>query len=143
MKTLLKVALLFIFPLLMVSCGGDDIDEPDMPTGQPSQNDTKAEYYVRYDATISTSKQSTFKYSVSTDSGSKTFETEAHTFSETFGPVKKGFIASIFVDASNLSYAANCSCVVKIYVCRGKEPFALKATASGDKTATTSYTIDF
>lgn len=129
MNTCLKYLMLFLFSIMLYSCD-DNKEEP-----------ANAEYYVKYEATITSSKVSnSIKYTVNTESGIKTF-TSGKSFSQTFGPVKKGFTASISVDATSLYSVDNTN--VKIYVSRRNEPFALKANNSGDKTVSTTYTIDY
>lgn len=109
-------------------------------------------YYVKYEAQISSVHYgSDAKYVVSTESGSKTITTRSKTWTETFGPVKKSFTASVSGEAHY-----DGTMTLNIYVCRGEEPFVLKASKTGDvstwgtmegvekpMTASVSYTIDF
>lgn len=115
------------------SCGNDNEDEPN--------NNTSNEYYVKYEASITSKYKGTINYTVNTENG-KTKFSSGNSFSQTFGPVRKGFHASITSDASDL-YSVSMN-AVKIYVCRGSEPFSLKATnSSSEDIVSTSYTIDF
>ncbi|MBO4924365.1 MAG: hypothetical protein J5382_09625 [Bacteroidales bacterium] len=114
--------------------------------------DPDAIYYVRYEATInSVHSGATAKYIVATENGSTEITSKKKTLNETFGPVKKGFTASISGEAEY-----DGTMTLSIYVCRGEEPFALKATKTGEvstwgtmegiekpMTASVSYTIDF
>lgn len=99
-----------------------------------------ASYYVKYES------KNTTRYSgdvsqvtVNTDKGSQTLIC-GREYSETFGPVKKGFAASITCD--NKAYS-NTSITVKIYVSKESGPFSLKAEVSGKESASASYSIDF
>lgn len=103
-------------------------------------NYNNADYYIKYEATVnSIYTGNNIKYIVNTDKGFQTF-TNGKSFSQTFGPVKKGFHAKITADASSW-YQADCD--VKIYVCRGSEPFSLKAHNSGGKKVYVTYLIDY
>ena len=125
----------FLIPFLISLCGCDDDKE-----GDPEYPSSGSEYYVKYEGTVKTPYiTNDIKYSVVTENGSITF-TSGTSFSQTFGPVKKGFLAGITADATNIG---NAQCEVRIYVCRGSEPFALKATDSGGKYVTAVYTIDY
>lgn len=131
MKSYYKFILLILLSIITNGCV-EDKDEPN--------NDV--EYYVKYEADVRNSYAGSgndIKYTVNTDNGSKTFA-NGSSYSQVFGPVKKGFNAYITVDARRWS---NARCNVKISVCRGNEPFALKASNSGGQTASTSYTIDY
>lgn len=128
----LKYLLLFSLSFIVFGCGGDNDDEPNTPG-------SVAEYYVKYEASIVSYRNGTVKYTVNTETGEKIFSS-GKSFSQTFGPVEKGFHASIKVDAKNVVGASS---NIRIYVCRGNEPFALKANKSGESTVSASYTIDF
>lgn len=74
---------------------------------------------------------------VNTESGMQTISVSSLNgylgFSETYGPVSKGFNASItaFIEPGRPS--------TRIYVCRGEEPFVLKATGENKS----EYVIDY
>lgn len=96
-----------------------------------ADEDNKEIYYVRYVATSS----SPLEYvSVYTDVGLRSFNLTSTEYTQTYGPVAKGFEAKIIVSVTSGSERT-----VEIYVCRGEEPFALKR--SGNISAT--YVIDF
>ena len=115
-------------------------------------NDLDAVYYVRYEASIKSGHpgvEGTFV--VATENGTTTLTSKKNSLSETFGPVKRGFTASISGEAK-----VDGTMTLNIYVCRGEEPFALKASKTSEvstwgtmegvekpMTATVSYTIDF
>lgn len=127
MKRLVYV-ILCVLPLLL-SCDKDT---------------SSADYYVKYEYNLSSSASYGNKYinktiSVNTESGIKDFTTSSNSFSETFGPVKKGFNAAITVKYES---ASDGTTNLRIYVCRGEEPFALKATNKAYSN-TASYTIDY
>lgn len=107
-------------------------------------------YYVKYEANITGIYYGAeANYTVSTENGAKTITTDSKSFSETFGPVKKGFTASITGQSEYPQ--TNSSMVVSIYVCKGEEPFSLKAQDESKEnsisdsgiSASASYTIDF
>lgn len=137
MKTysLLGIFLLFFCAISFISCSKDDSECNDIPEKIPNEEPT-ASYYVKYEA-----KGSVMNYIesiiVTTDKESETV-THKRSWSQTYGPVSKGFKASIT--------AIGGWPTVNIYVCRGEEPFVLKKTSSsGSSTSSTSasYTIDF
>ena len=102
-------------------------------------------YYVKYEAQIaSIHTGGTAKYVVSTENGSTSITSRSKTWTETFGPVKKGFTASISGETSG--YGGTLT--LNIYVCRGEEPFVIKAqqvfnSADFSVSGAISYTIDF
>lgn len=107
----------------------------------------KEDYYVKYEAMIYDIKGSNYGMivDVATDKGNETFNAKGSTFSQTFGPVKKGFNAQI-----KITTEATCSAQVNIYACRGEEPFVLKKYNSknlypsySNRYLSTEYTIDF
>ena len=72
-------------------------------------------------------------FSVNTDHGNASFSGyQYHSWNQTYGPVKKGFRASVSVQSSYVT--------TEIYVSKNNGPFALKASKSGGGS---SYTIDF
>ena len=78
--------------------------------------------------------------SISTDKGINEVTTTSNSYTETIGPVKKGFKANISVNYNISSEGGTTH--MKIYVCRGSEPFALKA--ENEKFSySASYTIDY
>ena len=91
----------------------------------------KVNYYVKYEA-IGSYYGGLMKINVNTENGIQSFTTSSKTYSETFGPVSKGFAASI-----SIIYSTNLN--TYIYVSRGEEPFVLKATG----TSAAEYVIDF
>ena len=99
-------------------------------------------YYVKYELIVtgSSSYAINTQITLNTEKGEQSFKSGTE-FSETFGPVEKGFVARIMV-SGNRNISAN----VRIYVCRGDEPFVLKLNntftlSSYNKVMT--YKIDF
>jgi hypothetical protein len=89
------------------------------------------EYYVKYVLKGNGTYIYFNAFSVNTDRGNVSFSGyQFHSWNQTYGPVKKGFRASVSVDSS---------VTVEIYVSKNNAPFALKASKSGSN----SYTIDF
>lgn len=125
----IKVLLSIILACFLFSCENGNVSA--------SEGDLNADiYYVKYEAIMSSVYSGNImKVTVASDYGNLTFE-GGKSFSQTFGPVSKGFKASIKGEC----LASSCnSLIVNIYVCRGSEPFALKSTGS----YSTSYTIDY
>lgn len=125
------ICLLFIsLTLVLWGCGDDE----------PSNPSSDAEYYVRYEATVSSKyKNGYVKYTVITETGPETF-TSGKSFSRTCGPFKKGFHATISANANDL-YPADCN--LRIYVSHKDEPFVIKANKYGGEMITLSYIIDY
>ena len=116
--------------VLLFSCSKSDDTKPD----------DKDFYYVRYEASVSTSHIPTTYVTVNTDSGIKKFEA-VKTFEEIFGPVSKDFRAEINVDSEGAGWAET---TASIYVSKNNGPFAMKAykTVTGSEIKL-SYKIDF
>ncbi len=95
---------------------------------------TKDRYYVKYEASASSIHIGTMTLDVNTENGTKTFTTSSKLYSETFGPVSKGFEASINASTNYGAYVNT-----SIYVSKGEDPFVLKATGG----PTAEYVIDF
>ena len=132
MRILYKLVLAVIGIILMGCSKSSDYE--------PSNSTADVDYYVKYEAVVkSVYSTNNISYTVAVDNQIQTFKS-GKSFTEIFGPFKKGFVASITADASNLSIA---DCDVRIYVSRGNEPFALKANKSGGKRVSVSYTIDY
>ncbi|MBR5603152.1 MAG: hypothetical protein IKW51_02945 [Bacteroidales bacterium] len=124
--------LLMLSSVLVFSCGKSDDTKPD--------DETKEFYYVKYEASVSTSHIPTTYITVNTDSGINEFEV-AKTFEEIFGPVSKDFRAEIDVESKGAGWAET---TARIYISKNNSPFALKAykNVSGSK-VNLSYKIDF
>ena len=128
-----------VLSLFLCCCSKDD---------DPSPSSSKAEYYVKYEGTVSRNGNygagsgaylDKANYIVSTETGTQTFESKG-SFSQIFGPVKKGFTANFTIDPIK---TVTTYCNAKIYVSRNNEPFALKANKMEEKTVSVSYTIDY
>lgn len=123
MKRIIPILSTLLALLICSAC--TNADEPDT---QKADTETKDNYYVRYEASIPSGYSG--KVTVNTEIGPQTFST-GRVYTETFGPVTKGFQASIKVSG----YCEK----TYIYVCRGEEPFVIKAEGK----SSASYTIDF
>ena len=98
-------------------------------------------YYVKYEAIITPtfglpSRIVEATYNVSTEKGNTEITTDSFSWSETFGPVNKGFTASLSAKA-RVIYISDAPMTLNIYVCRGEEPFVIKA----QKTSTLQHDI--
>ena len=125
-KKFLFVLLAFVAPLF-TSCGGNDED-----VIIPEVEDN---YYVKYEAHGHASHIPAAKPSISvtvnTPDGIKEYKSVGASFSQTYGPVRKGFTADIKVGGA---YYMDC----QIYVSINQEPSALKA----EGTSKATYTIN-
>lgn len=131
----LKYILFISMSMVFCGCGDESEDEPQLPP-------PNSIYYVRYEATVTSPYPyigNNITYSVTTPNGLRVFES-GKSFSQTFGPMEKGFNTSITADASTWSSAG---CNVRIYVSRDNEPFALKASNSGDRKVSVRYVINY
>ncbi|MCP9751201.1 hypothetical protein [Ferruginibacter sp. HRS2-29] len=101
---------------------------------------TNDDYYVKYVIKGNGTYAYFSNFSVNTDQGNRSFSGyQYRSWNQTYGPVKKGFRASVSVNSSLVT--------VEIYVNKNSGPFALKASKSGSNSSTSnisqSYTIDF
>lgn len=112
MKRILLIASVFFISVVLNSCSSVEDDR----------------YYVKYEANDSIHYLG--KVIVNTENGIREFTVNNISFSQIFGPVKKGFIATV------TAYNAT---TVSIYVCKGEEPFVLKHAGS----TRGYYVIDF
>ncbi len=115
-----------------------------------SKNDTVykedvADYYVKYEVAIQPANYITnSEIEIITEKGVQYFNMVSPSFSEVFGPVEKGFTASI--NAYLASQANNKEFAIRIYVCRGNEPFVLKAynySTENSSPLSAMYQIDY
>ena len=133
MKQLYLLFALFV-GLSFTNCSSDDSEVPS--TEEESKPVEKVDYYIKYIVkSVSTMKINSV--TVSTDKGSSTLEFKnKSSWEQTYGPVAKGFTASISVKG----YTST----VEIHCCRGQEPFALKAIKNGQTSnPSLEYTIDY
>ncbi len=130
-KIMKKIFLFLVTTVLLFGCSKSETEI----------NIETAQYYVKYEASTNSKYiGNIFSVSVNTDKGIQTF-TGGHTFEQTFGPFKKGFVATI--EGKDSSPGGVSTVIVNISVARGQEPFALKATNSGSGTVSATYTIDY
>lgn len=131
MKKIIALLSALLTLLAFSSC----TNEEPSPSNTQQGTETDANYYVKYTALayggIGYENARIESVTVETETGSKTIEPNVKSWEETYGPVSKGFKAKI--------QATGASKTVRIYVCRGEEPFVIKAEGS----SSTSYTIDF
>ena len=97
-------------------------------------NDNNDIYYVKYDiSSVSTN----ITARIATDNGTQEIKFST-LYSEIFGPVSAGFLASINTWPSTSSIIT-----ASIYVSRSTEPFALKATSTGTHVGSNQLTINY
>lgn len=135
MKTLSSWIILLLFSMFSMSCS----EQNDVPTlGEtPNEEDmVKDEYYVQYE--VGGVSQIIKSLSVTTPWGTDGLApgTSARSWSETYGPVYKGFRAKISVSGTGSLF------IVSIRVSKNGGPFALKVSNEGSKAVSASYTIE-
>lgn len=137
---LLLLFLVTIISLGFLSCSDDDDDI--------IKKEESARYYVKYEVTINTyhiNIDRTISYT--DEKGIQTitisdWQKEVK-WEGTYGPVNKDFVASL--DCSTAKYD-DTAIHARIYVCREKEPFVIKAEGNNtpnSKALSLSYKIDF
>ena len=105
-----------------------------------TKNNTNDDYFIKYVIKGDGTYIYFSDFSVNTDQGNVSFSGHQYkSWNQTYGPVNKGFRASVSVTSSFVT--------VEIYVSKNNGPFALKASKSGGNSSTSnisqSYTIDF
>lgn len=129
-----KIIVLLSVLLTLLTFSSCTNEEPS-PSNTQQGTETGANYYVKYTALayggVGYENARIESVTVETETGSKTIEPNVKSWEETYGPVSKGFKAKI--------QATGASKTVRIYVCRGEEPFVIK----GEGSSSASYTIDF
>jgi len=101
---------------------------------------TNDDYYVKYAIKGNGTYIYFNNFSVNSDKGNVSFSGYQYkSWTQTYGPVKKGFKASVTVQSGYVT--------VEIYISKNNGAFALKASKSGNNSSTSnisqSYTIDF
>lgn len=129
-----KIIVLLSVLLTLLTFSSCTNEEPS-PSNTQQGTETDANYYVKYTALayggVGYENARIESVTVETETGTKTIEPNVRSWEETYGPVSKGFKAKI--------QATGASKTVRIYVCRGEEPFVIK----GEGSSSASYTIDF
>ena len=129
MKRFLSLLSVCLCAVILSSCEESNNEYIETP-------EDNASYYIKYEAS---SRHYLNSVTVNTDKGKQTFSAKTTTkYSEIFGPVSRGFEASIKFNVS-VTGTAGLTNTTHIYVSKENGPFALKA--SGGTSA--SYTIDF
>ena len=127
MNKFLKITMVFLAIFIALSsCKKDE-------TNTTTNDDYNDDYFVKY-VIIGNGTYIYFSdFSVNTGQGNVSFSGyQYHSWNQTYGPVKKGFRASVSIQSSYVT--------TEIYVSKNNGPFALKASKSGGGS---SYTIDF
>lgn len=157
-ELLLTILLMLSISLNLSSCSKED--ENNQPSQQTESNNTDTtsgtnteeekedvRYYVKYELTSTTGHAAVNRnLKFTTENGTQTLiitpgTTEKNvTWEGTYGPVKKGFLAFFLC---NIVESERSSTHARIYVCREKEPFVVKADGSGNSSISLGYTIDF
>lgn len=123
MKKFLLVIMALSF--LLCACSSDDNDAPQ----KEEEKEEDVRYYVKYEVTAKTQHINPIKtIKFTTEEGSKTIELTGSLTSEweaTYGPVSKDFVAQLECSVNNYNYSQTFH--ARIYICRDKEPFVIKA----------------
>lgn len=128
----LCLALLPLFLLFTVCACEDDIHDEDNGGTNVSPIENNDEYYVQYSASINLPYQRLVTIQYTTEKGEVSVKDyRSASWSETIGPVKKGFRAWIKV--------GNDRATCKISVSKNNSAFAVKATG----TQSASFTINY
>jgi len=125
--------------MLFVSCGKDESDEPKKPdTGSGD----KIEYYVKYESQVSipSSQVRSVNVTVVTEKGKQTLNVPK-TWEGIFGPFNE--LTTLSISSGGGWYNPNMtSCRGRISICRGDQPFILKADESFKGTSfNVKYTV--
>lgn len=129
MKKFLKITAVFLTILLVFSsCSKDEFG---------NNNSTSQDvYYVQYVIKCSLGLYYVSDFRVNTDDGYVNFDNNRTKYwTQTYGPVKKGFNA--------YAKAQSVHPTIEIYVSKNNGPFALKTSKSDYDEVTASYTINF
>lgn len=126
--------------LAFTSCSKSDDKEEIVEPKEP------ARYYVKYEVTFNTQHINAKRtISFTTESGTKTIDLETQaknvSWEGTYGPVGEKFVASLDCDTPGYQYRSTIH--ARIYVCREKEPFVIKAEGEKEASLSLQYKIDF
>lgn len=129
--------------MICVSCSTDepeiDINKPNDPEVKPEEN---IEYYVKYESRVSIpiSGFREIKISVYTEKGTQTLNVPK-TWEGVFGPFNE--LTTLNISSLTTGYGYyDTSCTGRISICRGNQPFILKAEKNSYGTSySVSYTV--
>lgn len=94
------------------------------------------EYYIKYVVKCSQGRWYVSDFTIKTNTETQSFRNYRGTYwTQTYGPVKKGFTAS--------AIAKSTVPTVEIYVSKNQSAFALKAAKTGSTEVSQTYTINF
>lgn len=140
MKNIINILQIILITISFSACSKDDTSN--VPIDETKVNDN---YYIKYEAYNGNGLSA--NGNVTTEKGILSFE---DSFSETFGPVSKGFRASISVSCRHKGNGGNSTYSIRIYVSKNNEPFVLKASKEGKyswngggNSLSANYIIDF
>ena len=157
MKTLKALAFtaITIFFVFSTSCKETNDDPPYSQTtnqgtsGDKEVDEDKAEkprYYVKYEVETKTNWTNTTNEIIFySDKGLQSVVTTGtSTWTGTYGPLSYGHSVYLKIKRNNLKdYNYGGTNHARIYICREKEPFVVKAEATGKKDVDLTYRIDF
>ena len=136
------IGCLFVFSavlMLFASCGKDENDEPKNP-GAGSGSGEMIEYYVKYACKVS-GKVTNVKIMIVTEKGKQTL-TVPNTWEGVFGPLDYLTTLVISGDGIGSDHTILAKSNASISICRGNQPFVLKADKSFKGTSfNVKYTV--
>ena len=124
--------------LLLTSCEPvNNTEQGNNNIGPEENNKTENSYYVRFEGGSTGVYNDYARFSMS--AGSHKYSIDARSCTETLGPISQEDVISFSAKGINYQRA---TFVLKVYVSRNNEPFALVATEQGTAPYIL-YTIDF
>lgn len=140
----------FIACACVFACGDGKEDEPEIPnqTETPEQKEEVEDtrYYVKYELEMPSKWTNTIKkITYASEKGRQEFNTTEKSWEGTYGPLKKGDKVYLTIKSNNpdeYNYVQSYN-KARIYVCREKEPFVVKAEDEGRKDLTLVYSINY
>lgn len=146
LSTFKTIFVISFLSMVCLSCNKDEpyIDEPKNPTPveTPIEEESKIEYYVKYESSVSipSSNYITIDLDVVTEKGRKSLSVP-RSWEGIFGPFNELTTLSITSKTSGYNVEMT-SCRGRISICRGNQPFILKADESFKGTTyTVRYTV--
>lgn len=135
---------IFAISFVLMACYSCSSDEPEMEkpeTDEPVQKpEEKIEYYVKYESVVSIpiSRPITIDLEVKTEKGKQSLSVPK-SWEGVFGPFNE--LTVLYITSKTTGYNENAtSCRGRISICRGNQPFILKADKSFNGT---SYTVTY
>lgn len=146
-KAILFSKIFIAISFLLLICASCSEDEPKMPnqdsgTEQEENTEEKIEYYVKYESIVSIpiSRPIYIDLDVITEKGKQSLSVD-RTWEGVFGPFNE--LTTLAIRSRTTGYNTNSTHYTgRISICRGNQPFILKAEKCSNGTSyTVSYTV--